>query len=80
MGLTASVGLAYNKFLAKLASDLEKPRGFVVINRENALEVLADLPVGQVVGSGFEAEAQLRTDGAHRHRPVAPQRPQSAAA
>ena len=59
LGLTASAGLAYNKFLAKLASDPEKPRGFVVITRENALEVLADLPVGKLWGVGPKTAAQL---------------------
>src|SRR5258707_490217 len=46
LGVTVSIGLSYNKFLAKLASDLDKPRGFAVIGRKEAAEFLADKPVG----------------------------------
>ena len=51
-GLTASVGIAPNKFLAKLASDLEKPDGLVVIRPEDAEKVLAPLPVNRIFGVG----------------------------
>ncbi len=59
LGLSASVGLAPNKFLAKLASDLEKPAGFVVITKDNMAEILEKLPVGKLWGVGPKTEAQL---------------------
>ena len=46
LGVTVSIGLSHNKFLAKLASDLDKPRGFAVIGRAEAEQFLADKPVG----------------------------------
>lgn len=59
IGLTASVGLAPNKFLAKLGSDLRKPKGFVVITPENVLDMLEDLPVGKLWGVGKRTESIL---------------------
>lgn len=50
--LSVSVGLSYNKFLAKLASDLDKPRGFSVIGRSDAIGILAPLPVSRLPGVG----------------------------
>src|SRR5262249_42287708 len=51
-GLTVSIGLAANKFLAKIASDLDKPRGFSVIGAEEARAFLAKKPVGILPGVG----------------------------
>jgi DNA polymerase-4 len=51
-GLTVSIGLAANKFLAKIASDLDKPRGFSVISAEEAQAFLAPRPVGVLPGVG----------------------------
>ena len=61
--ITASVGLSYNKFLAKIASDLDKPRGFAVIGRNEAQEFLSDKPVRILPGVGPALEMRLADDG-----------------
>jgi len=66
LGLTASVGVAPNKFLAKLASDLEKPDGFVVIEADRAREILAPLSVGRLWGVGKATQSQLALLGIHK--------------
>lgn len=63
VGLSASAGLAPNKFLAKLASDLKKPHGFVIITKDNMAEILEDLPVRKIWGVGPKTEAQLNGMG-----------------
>lgn len=63
VGITISVGLSFNKFLAKIASDLEKPRGFSVIGREEALTFLADNPVSMIWGVGKAFQKKLAADG-----------------
>ncbi len=63
VGITASVGLSHNKFLAKLASDLEKPRGFSVLGRTETLAFLAGRPVGFIWGVGRAMQEQLAKDG-----------------
>ena len=52
VGVTVSVGLSYNKFLAKTASDLDKPFGFAVLGRADALDFLAPKPVEFLYGIG----------------------------
>ena len=59
-GLVASVGIAPNKFLAKLASDLKKPNGLVIIAPEQVDEILRPLPVSRIWGVGHRTEEQLR--------------------
>ena len=63
LGLTGSVGLSHNKFLAKLASDLDKPRGFTVIGREETEDRLAPLPVGRIWGAGPVMQDRLERAG-----------------
>lgn len=61
--LTASVGMAPNKFLAKVASELDKPDGFCVITDANKRDVLDPLPVATIWGVGKKAQARLHAAG-----------------
>jgi len=63
VGLTVSIGIAPNKFLAKLASDLEKPDGFVVITDENKQGILDPLPVNKIWGVGKVTDKTLESHG-----------------
>ncbi|MDR3437043.1 DNA polymerase IV [Telmatospirillum sp.] len=63
VGVTVSVGLSYNKSLAKLASDRDKPRGFSVVGRGEAREILAQLPVTAIHGIGKATARRLAEDG-----------------
>jgi DNA polymerase-4 len=63
IGITVSIGLAANKFLAKIASDLDKPRGFAVLGRAEAAAFLADKPVLLIYGVGKVAAQRLAKGG-----------------
>ncbi|HEX4298699.1 MAG TPA: DNA polymerase IV [Devosia sp.] len=63
LGITISVGLSHNKFLAKVASDLDKPRGFAVIGRAETTSFLAGQPVDLIYGVGKVFAETLRRDG-----------------
>ena len=62
-GLTASAGVSYNKFVAKLASDYQKPNGLTVITEDNVQEFLDALPVKKFFGVGKVTERVLKNNG-----------------
>lgn len=63
LGVTGSIGLSHNKFLAKVASDLDKPRGFSVIGKAETAEFLHDKPVRLIWGIGPSAQESLEKAG-----------------
>jgi len=63
IGISVSVGLSYCKFLAKVASDMNKPRGFSVIGEAEAVEFLRERPVTLIWGVGKAFAATLASDG-----------------
>jgi DNA polymerase-4 len=63
IGITVTVGLSHNKFLAKIASELDKPRGFAVIGRAETPDFLADQPVSMLWGVGRALQRRLERDG-----------------
>ena len=64
-GLTASVGIAPNKFVAKIASDLKKPDGLVLVKSEEVQSFLDPLPISSLWGVGPKTEARLTELGVH---------------
>ena len=78
LGITVSIGLSANKFLAKIASDLDKPRGFAVLGQDEAAAFLAPKPVGFIYGVGAVSAAKLAADGYRAdRRPAARRRARS---
>jgi len=63
LGITVSIGLSCNKFLAKIASDLDKPRGFAVLGVGDAPAFLAPKPASIIFGVGKVAQQRLARDG-----------------
>jgi len=63
LGISVSIGLSYCKFLAKVASDLDKPRGFAVIGRDDAHDFLAGRKVSLIWGVGPALQKTLARDG-----------------
>jgi len=63
IGVSVSIGLAPNKFLAKLASDMNKPRGFTIIGESDKREILAEMPISRIYGVGKKTAASLARDG-----------------
>ncbi len=63
--LTCSAGVSYNKFLAKIGSDLNKPDGLTVINEDNAQEILFALPIRKFHGIGQVTAARMKKMGIH---------------
>lgn len=63
VGLTASAGVSYNKFLAKLASDYKKPSGLTVITPENKQQFLDELPINKFFGIGKVTAKTLKNLG-----------------
>lgn len=64
-GLTASAGVSYNKFLAKIASDMDKPDGLFLITPEQGLAFIEQLPVRKFFGIGKATEAKMKSLGIH---------------
>ena len=65
-GLTASAGVSYNKFLAKLASDYNKPNGLTVIREDNAQSFLDNLPIRKFFGIGKVTQKTLKGLGVEK--------------
>jgi len=64
--ITVSIGLSCNKFLAKVASDLDKPRGFAILSASEAPSFLAAKPISFIFGVGAVSAARYARDGLHR--------------
>lgn len=65
VNLTASAGVSYNKFLAKLASDMDKPNGLTVIRPEQAYGLIKQLPIRKFHGIGKVTERKMQALGIH---------------
>ncbi|RPF55152.1 DNA polymerase IV [Abyssicoccus albus] len=63
LNLTCTMGVSYNKFLAKIASDMNKPYGLTVINYQNVDEILRTLDIGKFPGIGKVSQERLRVKG-----------------
>ena len=68
LGLTGSIGLSHNKFLAKVASDMDKPHGFQVIGKAETEDFLCDKPVSLIWGIGKVTASSLESSGIRTFR------------
>lgn len=68
LGLSCSLGISYNKFLAKIASGWKKPGGIFQILEENALEFLDELPLEELPGVGYQTKERLERMGLKKVR------------
>lgn len=64
--LTVSIGISYNKFLAKMASDWNKPKGIKIITKEMIPNILLDLPINKIAGIGKKSEEKLHKLGIYK--------------
>ena len=60
-GLTASIGISPNKFVSKIASEIQKPNGLVIVNQAEIIEFLRPLPVSKIWGIGKKTETELKS-------------------
>ena len=63
LGLTISIGLSYNKFLSKIGSEIEKPRGFSVIGQSDSKEILKNKSISTILGIGKKTKLKLESNG-----------------
>ena len=63
IGITVSVGLSFHRVLAKMASGMDKPRGFAAIGRSDALAILDPMPVGDLPGVGPQGDVAMKRFG-----------------
>lgn len=63
LGMPSSVGVSFNKFFAKMGSDLKKPLGFTIINKKNYKSILWDMGIGEMHGCGKSATKKLKKMG-----------------
>tara|TARA_B100001094_G_scaffold313328_1_gene350987 strand:+ start:2286 stop:3599 length:1314 start_codon:yes stop_codon:yes gene_type:complete len=63
IGITVSIGLSFNKFLAKMASDLDKPRGFSIIGENETLDFLENRSIDSIWGVGKSLQLKLKSEG-----------------
>ena len=63
LGITISIGLSYNKFLSKIGSELEKPRGFSIIGKSDTKAILNQKSVCQILGVGGRTKTKLENKG-----------------
>ena len=63
LGMPSSVGVSFNKFFAKMGSDLKKPLGFTIINKKNYKSILWDMGIGEMHGCGKSATKKFKKMG-----------------